>query len=239
MSFEPFSTTHLAVALGSVTLGAALCVAGRRAGPHEPRLRGVWIASVYVWQLCNVVYFLAPERFSLGVSLPLHVCDLSGWVAAFALHTRARWLRILLFYWGFGLSTQAYITPTLDEGPGTWRFWLFWGTHFQIIASAAYDLVVLRFRPTWRTMTTAMGVLVAYAAIVVPVNELTGWNYGYIGRTTSTSPPTLDLLGPWPGRLAVMAAITLAIFAVLTAPFEWFSRGQRVAAPRGGKAAGE
>jgi len=224
MSFEPFSLTHLSVVIGSLALLTGLCLLGRAAGPRESRVRGAWVASVYVWQACNVAYFLVPDRFDLSVSLPLHVCDLSGWVAALALHTRARWLRILLFYWGFGLSTQAYITPTLDEGPHTLRFWLFWGTHFQILASAAYDVVVLRFRPSWRTMAMGMGVLVAYAAIVVPLNEITGWNYGYIGRTTPTSPPTLDLLGPWPGRLMVMFALTLTIFALITAPFELFGR---------------
>ncbi|MBS0198148.1 MAG: TIGR02206 family membrane protein [Planctomycetes bacterium] len=220
-AFLAFSPMHAVTVAVCVCVIAAFCFAGRRAGLAEPRVRMAWVIWVYVLQTANVVYFALPPRLSLGVSLPLHFCDLAGWFAAVALHLgdRARWLRTTLFYWGLCMCTQAFVTPTLHEGPGTLRFWLFWGSHTQIIGSALYEVIVLKYRPSWRDFRTVVVVNAVYAALILPFDALTGFNYGYIGPTAPDAPTLVDKLGPWPLRVVWMWAIVHAAFALLTVAF--------------------
>jgi uncharacterized membrane protein YwaF len=57
--------------------------------------------------------------------LPLHICGLNGVIAPLALLTLNRWLRATLYFWAFGLTSQAFIQPNLTTGPAVPVFWCF------------------------------------------------------------------------------------------------------------------
>lgn len=217
-TFQPYSLMH-ALSAGACGLGVlALVLMGRSLArtAKERQVRAVWIAFVVLVQSSNVGFYLLPARFDPAVSFPLQLCDIAGWLAAVALVLRVRWLRTCLFYFGFGLCTQAFLTPTLTEGPGLAKFWLFWLTHAQIVGSALYDLVVLGYRPSWRDYLVNSVVLLCYGAVVIPLDACCGWNYGYAGATEPHSPTLVQALGPWPLRLIWMWLIAQTMFAVLT-----------------------
>ncbi|MFG0258989.1 MAG: hypothetical protein ACF8LK_01445, partial [Phycisphaerales bacterium JB041] len=143
--FHAFTPQHLVTLMVLVGLMAGSCWLGRRwlpgdggpvpspargaprsSGPDwEWRFRLVWVCTTVAWQAMAVVWYLLPRNFDWYESLPLHLCDLAAWVAPLALLTQRRWLRSLLYFWGIGLSTQAFFTPVVDGGHGDIRFWLF------------------------------------------------------------------------------------------------------------------
>ncbi|MBL9001397.1 MAG: TIGR02206 family membrane protein [Phycisphaerae bacterium] len=217
-TFQPMSVLHAISAAGCALLVGVVIAAGRRAGRRyaEPRIRRAWVAFVIVGQLINMAYYLAPSRFDWAWSLPLQLCDIAGWLAAWALISAHRWPRTALYYFGFGLCTQAFITPTLTEGPFHPRYWLFWITHAQIIGSALYDFIVRGYRPTWRDYGVVSIVFVAYGALVTPLNITFGWNYGYIGPSVPGKPTLIQSLGPWPLRMLWVWLIAQGAFALLT-----------------------
>jgi hypothetical integral membrane protein (TIGR02206 family) len=147
-------------------------------------------------------------------SWPLHICDLAVWIAPAALLTQKRWLRTLLYFFGIGLSTQAFLTPVVQGGVGGIRFWLFWIGHTQIVGSAIYDVAALGYRPRWRDVVLAFGALVAYAIAITPLNLAFGVNYGYIGDSRPLRPTVIDRLGPWPWRLIPMMGMAIAVFVL-------------------------
>lgn len=221
-SFQPFSTTHAIVILTFITLTFAMVITGLRWRNATKGLRferTVGAAILFGWLIINIYQFSSDE-FDPAQSLPLHLCDIAAPIAALALITRARSLRAILYFWGIGLNTQAFITPLLQSGPAHFSFWAFWGLHFAIVSSAIYDLIVRRFRPTWRDYAIAVIASAAYLALVLPIDIAFGFNYGYVGNTKPHRATIIDALGPWPQRIAVISFLVCAVMALLMLPWQ-------------------
>lgn len=217
ITFKPFRPMHVltVLAFASGMAMAAYWGVPRRGTIAEKRVRVVWCAFIVVWQILANIWWLRPSRFNLYESLPLHLCDIVVWVAPIALLTQRPWPRALLYFWGIGLSTQAFFTPVLAEGPATVRYWLFWVGHTQIVGSAIYDIVVLRYRPDAKAYLRATIGNVIYAAIVLPINWLWDLNYGYVGNRLPDHETILNKLpSAWGSRILVMAILVQTVMAL-------------------------
>lgn len=226
-TFYPYTRDHGLVLIGTAVLATLIPWLGARwRGTARGRaLSAAWIAFTGLTQLVSLWYYTLWRPFRWEHSLPLEVCDLTGIIAFFALLTQNRVARIILYYWTFALTTHAFITPILRQGPDTLRFWVFWGTHVVILVSAVYDVVVNRFRPRGWDLGMITLVLLLYGAVVIPLNVVTGFNYGFTGRSKPDTPTLVDVLGPWPLRLVWMFLLIELVFAVLTVI--WWRPGGR------------
>lgn len=211
--FVPFSLQH-AVAVagfgGAMALAVALGVRHRNT-PAEATARAWGVRAMWVFIAAYMAYYLWPSRFEMRISLPLQLCDLALVATPIALCTRARWTRTLLYFWGLLLSSQGFISPTLDVGPDHPRYWLFWISHAAIVGGGLYEVIVLRYRPTFRDLYVAVGASLVYAGIMFEVNRRTGFNYGFVGDSSPGAPTIVDHLGPWPWRVAWMAVIGIGL----------------------------
>jgi hypothetical integral membrane protein (TIGR02206 family) len=222
-SFHSFSATHALVVLVCATAVGVSCALGRawrRAGPfdtREGRLATAWGGFVLAINLWSWVYWFLPARFNVQESLPLQLCDIACITAALAYLTRWRWCVTLTYFWGLGLSSQAFITPTLTNGPGHMEFWLFWLVHLAIVGSAVYHVAVWKYRPGTRDLGLAIGVSLVWLGAMLVVNAYLGSNYGYVANTRPDRPTVIDALGPWPFRVVLLAAIAIGIFILLWA----------------------
>ena len=232
--FAPFGLTHLLAVCGCAAVLAAITMLARRPQSKEGEWRArralahfallYWIAYNTWWNWNGV---------DLITGLPLQACDVSGLIAPFALLTLNRWLRAILYFWAFAFATQAFIQPTLTEGPAHVVFWAFWIAHVAILGCAVYDIAVLGFRPDWRDFARAALAAVVWAVIVLPVDLMLGANYGYIGNPPAgiPIPPLVEVFGPWPQRLAAMTALAVFVFWLLLVPWLWLRRRGGAALP--------
>lgn len=229
--FHAFTPQHVVTLAVVVGLMAGACILGRRwlADVRRQRwewtFRLVWICTTIVWQAAAVVWYLLPAQFDWYESLPLHLCDLAAWVAPLALLTQKRWLRSLLYFWGIGLSTQAFFTPVVEGGYGDIRFWLFFVGHTHIVGSAVYDVVVLGYRPRLRDWGVVTLLTLAWIVPVTVFNILMDVNYGYTGNTAPGGTTVIDYLGPWPWRLGTIVLGAQVLFATVYVP--WVVVGRR------------
>lgn len=223
-AFRPFSAPHawavavfLALLGGAVTVGRLL----RRRSPTALRRAemGVgWFALIF-WSYMNF-WYLRPSNFDPSVSLPLHLCDLALALVPLVLLLRWRPARALLYYWGLGFSSQAFLTPTLGTGPSTVPFWLFWISHGLIVGVALYDLAVSRFRPSWSDWRLALIIAsIWFFGTLLLINVPFNFNYGFSGRSDTSNPTVIDLLGPWPLRVVPLYLIGVVAMVVLTVPW--------------------
>lgn len=220
-SFSPFGLFHLAVlAVGAICIATPVYLGLRWRDDRERVLRA-WVGwSTLVAQALMLIYYIRPSRFVLTESLPLHICDLAGWIGGAALVTQRRWLRTLTYYWAFGLCTQAFFTPIITQGLAHTKFWLYWLNHMQIVGCAVYDLVVLRYRPAWSDFFGAARRTFVYAILLmVPFNWFMHTNYAYTGPSQPSTPTLMDELGAWPLRLVWIMLLAIAIFTIITLPW--------------------
>lgn len=227
--FRAHTPQHLAVVLVSAAIIAGACVIGarlilrdRRSGvdiPQDGRERRFRVTLAWViiasQVFINARRFL-PSHWDLGDSLPLHFCRLSVWIAPWLLLTLDRRARALSLFWGVGLSAQIFATPYLEVGHGDLSFWIYWINHIQIVGVAAYDIVVLGYRPNWKDFRFASVAGVAAAAIIASLNAVLGTNYSYLGAGTHEGTSIVDEMGTYPWRLLVMALGGVALFAAIT-----------------------
>jgi hypothetical integral membrane protein (TIGR02206 family) len=239
-TFEPWSVTHAAVVVVFLLLVTGAVELGQRwrASRRGRRLEVTLAAGMFAcWAGINI-WLLLPSQFDPAHTLPLHVCDLASLIAPAALLTRWRPLRALLFYWGIGLTTQAFIMPQLSDGPARVGFYVFWLNHYIVVGAAIYDLAVSGFRPAWRDFGFAALASLAYLAIILPLDVAFGFNYGFVGKggngASRPTPAIVAALGPWPWRVAVIAGLVAATMALLTLPFE-LARGRFEASRRGSR----
>ena len=175
--------------------------------------------SLLLFGIINNEFWLHTERFSASRSLPLHVCDVTLLLVPAVLVFNWRPARVILYYFGLGLSTQGFITPDLHEGPSYWPFWSFWMLHFLVVGTSLYDVAARGFRPTWRDLRFAIIVSLGYVAVLLPIDVVFGWNYGYVGPSKPEQPTLIDVLGPWPWRVPVMVGMGFLVFTLMTLPW--------------------
>jgi hypothetical integral membrane protein (TIGR02206 family) len=225
-TFHPYTTYHAVCVAGCIAVmtGVALLGLHSRGTPRAQRMRlGVaWVGLVY-WVASNI-WWNRPGNFQLDKSLPIQICDLAGLIGPLALLTGRRWLRALLYFWGFVLSIQGFIQPVLTVGAAHTEFWLFWANHTGIVGTALYDTVALGFRPRFRDYLISCTALLLFVAIVLPFDIIYHIDYGYIGEDHPTTPPFLRRLGAWPWRLIPFALIVYAATALIWLPWTLVKR---------------
>ncbi len=241
VDFEPYSLQHVATAL---LFGAAMFIGmlvGRkwRGTPSERQWRLAWGWTALVTQSIELTWWCWPGRFNIEVSLPLAMCDLMAWLASIWLlsrdGSRAQYLLgVMLYYGGLCLSSQAFLTPILREGEGmgTLRYWFFFIGHTHIVGAALYALIVLGWRPDWRSWRTAVFCGIVYVIMAVAANMIIGGNanYGFLGKK-ETQPAVVKLAGPYPWKILWMGMVVTSLFALATLPWILAHRWKRAAAP--------
>jgi hypothetical integral membrane protein (TIGR02206 family) len=221
--FVPFTLMHLLTVAAFALAMAGSCYLGHcwRETPREKKFRLGWGWATLAYQTWYTAWYLLPANFTWEKGLPLELCDLAAFVAGLAMVTQWRPWRTLLYFWGIGLSTQAFFTPTLGYGPAHLKFWMFWIGHTMIVGSAVYDIVVLRYRPTLRDFKEVLVVSFLYCLGIFFVNVWlsaeTGLavNYAYIGNTKPQNPTIIDKIGPWPRRVIWVICIVLVDYGLL------------------------
>ncbi len=219
--FRAFTSFHwvvLAVCLGSMI---AFCLIGRRllrrdlelGGDREARFR-----KLLAWSILLTQGFILARRmvyFDLQDSLPLHMCRLGVWIAAWQLLTLDRRARALTCFWGIGLSAQVFFTPFIKAGYSDLSFYIYWLNHLQIVGCAVYDIVVLGYRPNARDLRFASIWGVVYAAVTIGLNAVLGTNYSYLGSGSHEGVSLVDQLGPYPQRTIWMSLGALLVFVLI------------------------
>lgn len=221
-AFRAHGALHVAV-LSAIALAIATAIVVRRRRPvaaarSGPGERVVALGYLAMWAGTFVWLNTGPKHDPL-TTWPLQMCHWVAALDALVLVRPYRALRSIAYFCGLALCTQALVTPSLVEGPGRWPFWFFWATHAMIVAVPVYDIAARGFRPTPRDFAVACAAAIGYVAIVLPIDIATGWNYGFVGPSKPDVPTIVDLLGPWPQRLAAIVAISFAAMALLLLPW--------------------
>jgi hypothetical integral membrane protein (TIGR02206 family) len=232
-TFAAYSWLHLLSVAVCAVLIAAPTLLGRALSKDGERIVRYALAALAVtyWLVYNIWWNwhgLDPRS-----GLPLQLCDINGLMAPLALVSRWRFARATLYFWTAALTVQAFIQPTLTQGPASPVFWAFWTAHTLIVACAVYDVVVLGFRPDWRDLGRAAIASVVYVALVLPIDVWLGANYGFVGNPPAgiAIPPFIDALGSWPLRAIILVALVPVGFVIVLLP--WRIAGRRAIDSRG------
>jgi hypothetical integral membrane protein (TIGR02206 family) len=144
--------------------------------------------------------------WTLGESLPLHLCDIGLFVVAATLagagarRTPSRvWQRCFecAFVWGLGGTLQAVLTPDVDDGALNALCLRYFVAHGGILVGVFVLTFGLRLRMERGAAGRVWLVTLLVALVVGPLDWLLGANYMYL-LGPPEHPSILDALGRWP-----------------------------------------
>jgi len=148
--FQAFSPTHAITLLVCIVITTTCLLLGRRAinaGDDRTVARTLGVFGIFVnaWSL---IFWLSPDRLDISKSIPMELCDMACIVAAISMLSHQRIFATLTVFWGFGLTTQAFITPIVTEPfadlkrtIGLTVIWVACMFVFNIIFNANYGFV--------------------------------------------------------------------------------------------------
>jgi hypothetical integral membrane protein (TIGR02206 family) len=226
--FQAFSGQHWLL-LGLFAVGVVLVARwghSHRGTQREiPARRSFAVLIAAIALTMQVYYQLEPGGFDLGESLPVQLCDVATVTAVVALWSRSRRAAAFTYYVALTLSVQGILTPALEQGFPSPRFFGFFALHFLVVWSAVYLTWGLGMRPSWRLYGFTCAATSVWVGVAFVLNALLGTNYGYLDHKPSSG-SLLDLLGPWPVYVLLEVAIVAAGWAlVLTWPWQWHRDG--------------
>jgi hypothetical integral membrane protein (TIGR02206 family) len=223
-----FAPEHIwAVAAVSVLIVVLITAARLKPGAWITPLASV-LAIVLVVDELSWVFSAANWQISprLVYSLPLQICDIGTFVAAFALWLRRPFLVELTYFWGVAGTFQALVTPDLPQHFPSYLYFQYYVAHGGIVAAALFLVLGLGLKPRPFASVRVAVFTLGYAAVVGILDAATGANYLYL-RSKPGSPTLLDVMGPWPWYVLPATITGLVLFAILEAPFRIRALGTR------------
>lgn len=170
--------------------------------------------------------YFSGETQRLDGLIPLHLCDLIAFVAAFALLFRTPLLCELTYFLGLGGTLQGLITPNVQYDFPHPTFFAFFQLHYAIVAVALLLPLGLGWRPRSplpRTILKMFLYILAYLILIYGVNLLLGTNFAFTIEKPE-NPSLFDVLGPHPWYLGSVLILSFAMLLVLSLPFALSNR---------------
>lgn len=210
--FEMFGQQHLVTmfVIAATAVALPLGVKRRRSVILTKRVAIVMCAVLLTCKAVEPFYLVAQGR-PWADALPLHMCDIGAICAAIMLLNRNYFLYELTYFWGFGGTLQAILTPSVEGTFPDMRFWFYFLSHGLIIVIAIYATLLFDLRPSLRSIVRVFSAALVLAAVMAPINWILESNYMYL----CDKPPVasiLDYLGPWPWYLLALLTHCLALF---------------------------
>lgn len=218
--FVPFSNYHLVV-LALFVVFLIVLFLSRHWLQEEGRERKMRYSLAAILVLCEIllnVWNVNAGLYNMQDSLPLELCTISLYMCVLMLVLKSKSIFKMVYFTGIGGAIQALLTPVLYYNFPHVIFFEFFIAHMVIIASILYMIWVHKFRPTFKSIFSAMVFLNILVVIIYPINMLTGGNYMFLARKPATA-SLLDMLGPHPWYLLSLEVVAVVLFMLLYLPF--------------------
>jgi len=220
-AFVPYGLSHGVVVVVFAVVAAALVVIGRRqrGTAAQRRTSRVFAVIFALFMVPLQLFYLSPEQWGIGHSLPLQLCDLAAFAAIWALWSHSATAFVLAYFWGLTLTAQGFVSPELN-GPDfpAVEFIMFFGLHCLVVWAAIYLTWGVGLRPDWRGYRVAVLATITWGVVMFAFNSAVGTNYGFLNAKPQAA-SLLDALGPWPWYLLSELLLGALIWALITLPW--------------------
>lgn len=218
--FQAFGISHLValILILGLPMAAAALLRHQRTGPASRLLAWFFAGLILLNRLAYLAFDLASGGANWLDQIPIHVCDVVGITTICALLFRNDRCFEVAYFWGLAGTAQALVTPDLVQGYPDPRFFMFFVGHGAIVGGILFGALGLRLRIEPRSILRATLWLYAYAVIIGTIDGLLGVNYGYLCGKPEV-PSLLDLLGPWPVYIVILAVMAPILFSALYLPY--------------------
>ena len=181
-------------------------------------MAAVLVGQYLLWMLWEAV----TGRFTLELSLPLNLCDMTNFLLAILLVNKSRRFFEILYFWALAGTIQSYITPNITFAFPHFEFFVFYLQHGGEILVTLYFVFVLKYRPRPISIVKTYGWLLVLIIGVYIFNLITDSNYMFLMADTphpSTITKMIALFGEPPRHMIGLSLVALVSILVLYIPW--------------------
>jgi hypothetical integral membrane protein (TIGR02206 family) len=232
--FQPYGVPHLTVIFLTIVLPFALaavvwCTKSLRA---ERAIVAVLSAVLVLNYVAYLIFIRSHGVANWRQMLPMQMCDWGMVVVIVAIWTgRQRWFEVA-YFWGIGGTVQAVLTPNLRFGFPDWRFVSFFTSHCGIIVGVVFLMLTRGYRPYPMSLVRVWLWSEFYFVVTLIVDELTGFNYGFLLHKPEAFSILSFLSDSRPLYLLELHGVALLFFLGLYAPFAIVDLARRGSRPK-------
>lgn len=222
--FELFTTSHL-TAITVIALFWIIIPALFRKWKNEKAdqffrfsLATLLLGQQLVWLLWEIT----TQRFTIQLSLPFNLCDISNLLCAVLLITKNYKLFEVLYFYALAGTIQSYITPNIYYAYPHIEFIVFYIQHGGEILTILYMTIVLKLRPHPISILKANAILLGYVILIYFFNYYTGSNYLFLMGDTphpSTVTRMIAFFGEPPRHIIGLGLVSVFSILILYIPF--------------------
>ncbi|TYB79422.1 YwaF family protein [Bizionia myxarmorum] len=214
------SAEHLVPIFSAILLGIAIIHFSNRRVLQQQKENIFQLLGAFV-SLAVVLFHLhkiSLGGYNLSEDLPLFLCSFLALIIPVFTYFRKYWMYEILLFWIIAGTLQGVVTPDISEGFPSFDYFRYWIVHLGLLTIIIYATIVLKMRPTLKSVFKSFLTLQVYAVVVMGINYLLDANYSYLNRKPKSA-SALDYLGEWPYYLLVMEAILIPFFLLIYLPF--------------------
>lgn len=219
--FVQFSPAHLTVIAVLACLCVLIPVAVRRTPSTKVKCGICWglVGVLLGGELFKYVftYMQYGSDYFMRYSLPLHVCGIAVYLASYMLIVRRQIVFEIVYFWAMGGTTQAILTPAVEVGFPSFRFFQFFIEHSAVIIAVLVAVFGLKMRPRFKGLWITYAISWCMVFAIGGINYLLGTNYMYLCEPPAGVSP-FYFLG-WPWYILFQGSLALVIFFLLYLPF--------------------
>ena len=219
---ELFGTKHIFVLLLSLACWIGVPLFDKKYPKYSHIIcRGMAILLV-ITQVIRTGHHIALGIFDFRIYLPIHMCHLANFLAAYMLWVRSFKVFEVIYFWIVIAAIQPVFTPHIDNNIISIGFFVFFVEHTVLVLSALYAAIHFQFTPTVRSLVKSTVWLNILILFLYFFNILFDANYMMLIRKPETV-TLLDYLGPWPWYIFTGEALAIAVSYISLLPF-WIFR---------------
>ena len=224
--FIQFGPAHLAIIVALVIVSAALSMTVRYSNSLKARQYICYGLALFLlaMELFNYVFTVTHNGFEYALQhqLPLHACGMAVYLTAYMLITKKQVIFEIAYFWAFGGTTQAILTPAVTAGFPSYRFFQFFIAHSAVIVGVCIAVFGLKMRPRLKGLWFTYALTWLLVFVVGGINTLLDTNYMYLCNPPAGLSPFYFLQWPW--YILFQSVLALVLFFLLWLPFATHSK---------------
>lgn len=214
--FELFSTEHILSIGGYILFYMVLLFVSQFFSKKNFAM--AISCSVVIIKVAELVIRHGVYGETLNDLIPIHLCNVTLILAVITMMFPSKYLFQIIYFWSLGAAAAILFPDSRVSFPNFVGI-SFFITHFFILFTVVYQMISLKYRPTFKGFLGSFVCINIFAGIVFKINEILGTNYMYINYKPAFSSP-LDFFGPWPHYIIIVEIIYVVLGIICWLPFK-------------------
>lgn len=147
--------------------------------------------------------------YSIKKDLPLQLCSIGVYIAAYNLIYRNQTIFDLIFYWGFVGASNAIITPDGDLFELRVFFYYSQGYHAALIFAVLWLMIKYNMRMQYKSIFKVVIITNVIVGLISLVNYVLDSNYMFLRQIPNSVSPFL--MGEWPVYIIMVQVISIIL----------------------------